>query len=128
MRDMIDDPDLLAGLSAAASEDEVPAAQAWKVLLVDDDPDVHAVLRLALYDVRIDGRGLFLLDALSAAEARSALADHPDIALILLDVVLETDSAGLDLVRYVRDELANRSVQIILITGCLLYTSDAADE
>ena len=117
MCDMIDDPDLLAGLSAAASEVELPAAQAWKVLLVDDDPDVHAVLRLALYDVRIDGRGLFLLDALSAEKARSALADHPDIALILLDVVLETDSAGLDLVRYVRDELANRSVQIILITG-----------
>ncbi|EXI83144.1 MAG: Phytochrome-like protein cph1 [Candidatus Accumulibacter appositus] len=117
MLEMIDDGNLLAGLSAAPSVDLAPAGDPWKVLLVDDEPDVHTVLHLALHDVRIDGRGLRLLDALSAEQARLALAADPDIALILLDVVMETDRAGLDLVRYIRDELARRSVQIVLITG-----------
>jgi signal transduction histidine kinase len=117
MPEMIDDANLLAGLSAAASVDLAPAGEPWKVLLVDDEPDVHPVLHLALDDVRIDGRGLRLFDALSAEEAKLALTAHPDIALILLDVVMESDRAGLDLVRYIRDELARRTVQIVLITG-----------
>jgi hypothetical protein len=70
MPEMIDDANLLAGLSAAASVDLAPAGEPWKVLLVDDEPDVHPVLHLALHDVRIDGRGLRLFDALSAEEAR----------------------------------------------------------
>lgn len=89
----------------------------WKVLLVDDEKDVHAVFHLALQDVMIDGRPLLLLDALSAEEARTVLAANSDVALILLDVVMESDRAGLDLVRHVRDDLGNRSVQIVLITG-----------
>jgi PAS domain S-box-containing protein len=117
MPEMIDDANWLAGLPAAASVDLAPAGEPWKVLLVDDEPDVHPVLHLALDDVRIDGRGLRLFDALSAEEAKLALTAHPDIALILLDVVMESDRAGLDLVRYIRDELARRSVQIVLITG-----------
>jgi PAS domain S-box-containing protein len=89
----------------------------WKVLLVDDESDIHAVLRLALQDVVVDGRPLQLLDACSAAEAEAGLARHPDIALILLDVVMETEQAGLDLVRRIRQDLGNRNVQIVLITG-----------
>ena len=117
MPEIIDDANLLAGLSTAASVDPAPAGEPWKVLLVDDEPDVHPVLHLALDDVRIDGRGLRLFDAFSAQEAKLALTAHPDIALILLDVVMESDRAGLDLVRYIRDGLARRTVQIVLITG-----------
>ena len=117
MPDTIDDPDLLAGLPDAALVDAFPSARAWKVLLVDDEPDVHAVLRLALQDVLVDGRGLLLLDAFSAAEARTTLLANPDTAVILLDVVMESDHAGLDLVRHIRQELANHSVRIVLITG-----------
>ena len=117
MPDTIDDPDLLAGLPDAALVDALPSAREWKVLLVDDEPDVHAVLRLALQDVRIDGRRLLLLDAFSAAEARTTLLANPDTAVILLDVVMESDHAGLDLVRHIRQELANHSVRIVLITG-----------
>ncbi|WP_313951999.1 sensor histidine kinase [Accumulibacter sp.] len=119
MSDTIDDPDLFSLMPAAGQVETLASAAAkpWKVLLVDDEADVHAVLRLALHDVVIEGRGLLLLDALSAKAAKVALASHPDIALVLLDVVMETDRAGLDLVRYIRDELANRSVQIVLITG-----------
>lgn len=111
--------DLLSDLFLPAAGEAATAAMGnpWKVLLVDDEQDVHAVLHLALQDVVIDGRPLLLLDALSAQEARTVLVAHPDVALILLDVVMESDRAGLDLVRHVRDDLGNRSVQIVLITG-----------
>ena len=89
----------------------------WKVLLVDDEPDIHAVLRLALQDVVIEGRPLQLLDAKSGEEAKAKLNEQPDIALILLDVVMETEHAGLDLVHYIRKELDNRTTQIVLVTG-----------
>lgn len=91
--------------------------QPWKVLLVDDEPDIHAVLRLALNGMTVQERPLILLDAASAAEAREILRTHPDTALILLDVMMETEHAGLDLVRFVRKDLGRRSLQIILITG-----------
>lgn len=89
----------------------------WKVLLVDDEPDIHAVLRLATQDIVVDGRGLALFDARSGAEAMSRLAEHPDMALILLDVVMESEGAGLELVRYIRNVLGNRTIQIVLVTG-----------
>jgi len=89
----------------------------WKVLLVDDEPDIHAAIKLALQGVRVEGRDLHLLEAGSAEAAREQLRTHPDIALILLDVVMENEHAGLDFVRYIRDELNNRSVQILLVTG-----------
>jgi signal transduction histidine kinase len=114
-----EDSDLFPVLLAAPADDSEPAATGnpWKVLLVDDEEDVHAVLHLALQDVVIEGRRLLLLDALSGREARAVLTAHPDIAVILLDVVMESDQAGLELVRHIRDALANRSVQIVLITG-----------
>lgn len=99
--------------SAPASD----AGEAWKVLLVDDEPDIHAVLRLALQGLKVDGRPLQLLDARSAEEARLCLSDTPDIALVLLDVVMESERAGLELVRFIRQELANHSLQILLVTG-----------
>lgn len=83
----------------------------WKVLLVDDEPDVHAALRLALHDVRVEERPLELMSAYSAAEAKARLAADPDIALLLLDVVMESERAGLELVRHVRRVLGNRSIK-----------------
>jgi two-component system sensor histidine kinase/response regulator len=90
---------------------------AWKVLVVDDEPDIHAVLRLAMQDMVVEGHRLQLLDANSAAEARRILAEHPDVALMLLDVVMETENAGLELVRHVREELGNQMVRIVVVTG-----------
>lgn len=89
----------------------------WTVLVVDDEPDVHAVTRLALEKAQFAGRGVRLVNASSGAEGRALLAKHPDAALILLDVVMESDAAGLDLVRYVREYLGNRDVRIVLRTG-----------
>ena len=92
-------------------------AKPWKVLLVDDEDDIHAVLHMALKDMEVEGYPLQLLYARSADEAKELLAEHPDISLILLDVVMETELAGLSLVTYVRKELCNRMVQIVLVTG-----------
>lgn len=89
----------------------------WKVLLVDDDPAVHAVSALILADLHFEGRGIALLSAQSAAQARDVLAREPGIALALLDVVMETDDAGMALVQHIRDTLHDHDVQIVLRTG-----------
>ena len=116
-----DDNDEFSSLFAPEPGPElIPAARggdSWKVLVVDDEPDIHAVLRLAMQDMVVEGQPLRLFDAHSAHEAKQVLADHPDIALILLDVVMETEQAGLDLVRHVRQDAGNRMVRIVLVTG-----------
>jgi len=89
----------------------------WKLLVVDDEEDVHHVTRLVLGRFRFEGRPVCLLAAYSAAEARVVLASHPDIAVILLDVVMESDDAGLRLAHHVREGLGNHNVRIILRTG-----------
>lgn len=89
----------------------------WQVLVVDDDEEVHAVTRMILGKMRYKERGLRLLSAYSAAEARTLLEQHKDIAVVLLDVVMETDDAGLQLVKVIREEMGNTAVRIILRTG-----------
>lgn len=106
---------------ADAVQDGAPAATdtflCWTVLIADDDEAVHAVTRLALSDECICGRPLRFVDAYSAAEAKGLLRQRPDIALVLLDVAMEADQAGLDVVNYARNELHNSYVRIILRTG-----------
>ena len=89
----------------------------WLILIVDDDLDVHAVTRLALHKIRFKGRGLKFLSAYSRKEAYAVMRDTPDIALVLLDVVMESDDAGLNLARQIREELNNHSVRVVLRTG-----------
>jgi signal transduction histidine kinase len=89
----------------------------WKVAVVDDDPAVHDGTRFALQDYSLHGRRLELLSARSAAEARDLFRQHPDTAVVFLDVVMETESAGLELVEFLRKSLKNETVRIILRTG-----------
>ena len=89
----------------------------WKVLIVDDEPEVHAVTKLALSDFSFLGRGLQFFSAHSGSEAKQLVKDHPDAAIVLLDVVMETDDAGLNVARFIREEAANRFTRIILRTG-----------
>jgi signal transduction histidine kinase len=102
-------------------EDEAPspasALPRWKVAIVDDDQGVHTGTRFVLQDFQLHGRGLELLSARSAAEARELFRSEPELAVILLDVVMETEGAGLELVEFVRNELKNETVRIILRTG-----------
>jgi phosphoserine phosphatase RsbU/P len=89
----------------------------WPVLIVDDDPSIHAVTRLCLHGFSFQSRPLEYLSAHSAAEGRGIMAARADIALVLLDVVMETERAGLELVRHIRDELHNHVIRIVLRTG-----------
>src|SRR5499425_3222771 len=96
-----------------------PAEQGprWKVAVIDDEPAVHDGTRFALSDYRLNGQGLEILSAYSAAEGRDLMRAHPDVAVVLLDVIMESDTAGLGLVEFIRKELKNETVRIILRTG-----------
>ena len=89
----------------------------WKILIVDDEADVHSVTEYMLAGRSYEGRNFSFLHAYNGAEAEEMLAAHPDTAVVLLDVVMETDDSGLRLVRYIREELNNLAVRIILRTG-----------
>lgn len=91
--------------------------QGWTVLVVDDDAEVHTITELALRSLTFLGRGITFHHAYSGAEAREVIRRLPDLALILLDVVMETDDAGLRFVEHVRGELGNSKVRIVLRTG-----------
>jgi signal transduction histidine kinase len=88
-----------------------------KLLVVDDDRDIHQVTDLVLEDYTYRQRPLEILHASSANEARQLLEIHPDIAVLLLDVVMESEHAGLELVDYIRSVMNNKRVRIILRTG-----------
>lgn len=89
----------------------------WKVLIADDEEEVHTITKFALRTFTVAGRELEFLDAYSGAEAVETLRAHGDIAMVLLDVVMESEHAGLDAVRRIRDEVGDRMVRIVLRTG-----------
>jgi len=98
--------------------DTAPARElVWRLMVVDDEPDVHRATTFALSGVKILGRPLEFLHAYSAAEAIEQLTREQDVAVILLDVVMESDDAGLELVRTIRHQLKLTELRIILRTG-----------
>jgi len=103
--------------SGGAPDNEAGSAGAWRVLIVDDDADVHSTTTFALGSLELHGRRLAFLHAYSAAEARTLLEREGDIAVVLLDVVMEEADAGLHLVRHIRESLGRHDLRIILRTG-----------
>ncbi len=91
--------------------------QPWKVLIVDDEPEIHILTRTVLKEVQFDDRPLLFLSAYDGPGTRKILEEESDIALILMDVVMEEDDTGLELIRYIREDLGNRLTRIILRTG-----------
>lgn len=105
-----------------ATEDATPreggdAHGCWKIAVVDDDESVRAITRLALGALRVEGRPLALLEADSADAGVALFAAHPDIALGLIDMVMETPDAGLRLIAAVREAQGNRKTRLVLRTG-----------
>jgi two-component system sensor histidine kinase ChiS len=103
-----------------AEEDEVeekPIEASWKILIVDDEIEIHNITKLALKDFTFENKLITFISAYSGKEAKEMIQSHRDIALILLDVVMETEEAGLEVVKYIRDILDNQIVRIILRTG-----------
>ncbi|MBF0320359.1 MAG: response regulator [Nitrospirae bacterium] len=89
----------------------------WKIMIVDDEPEIHTMTALALNKFVYEGKPLEFLSAYSGSEAKRLISDNPDTAVILLDVVMEDDISGLHTASYIRDELKNNIVRIILRTG-----------
>jgi len=97
--------------------EEKIATDFWQVLIVDDDRSVHQATKLALRNLQFEGKNLVFLSAYTATEAKTIIAQNQDVAFILLDVVMEAHDSGLKLVQYIREELNNKLVRIILRTG-----------
>jgi response regulator RpfG family c-di-GMP phosphodiesterase len=94
-----------------------PKLAPWKVLLVDDEPDIHDITKLTLSRFRLEGRALSFLHAYNGAEAKEVLAREKDIALVFLDVVMEKEDSGLEVARWMRQDLDNQFTRIVLRTG-----------
>lgn len=114
---MADQDDVLYLIEDDGVEPVVSHGRRWKIAVIDDDHAVHEGTRFALSDYSLNGQTLEILSAYSAAEGRELLQQHTDVAAILLDVIMETDDAGLELVEYIRHVLRNETVRIILRTG-----------
>lgn len=113
----MDNDEIIFEAEDELSKDNGQDKPKWKVIIVDDVEDVHNITLLALRDFTFEGKYLDILSAYSAKEAKRLLHDNSDIALMLLDVVMETDDAGLKLVQYIRQTLNNSLVRIVLRTG-----------
>lgn len=114
--------ELLFADDIATTEETPPAADdgaaaPWKITIIDDDEVVHNVTRLVLTDFKYKDRPLEMISGYSGIEARQILSEHADIAVVLLDVVMESDNAGLETVKYIREVIDNQLVRIILRTG-----------
>jgi len=97
--------------------DTLAVNSAWQILIVDDEPAIHTVTKFALEDETFDGKPLSFISAYTAQEAKEILLARDDIALVLLDVVMEVDTAGLEMAAWIREELDNHLIRIILRTG-----------
>ena len=91
--------------------------ESWKVLIVDDEPEIHAVTKLALTDFVFQDKDIEFISAHSGEDAKDVMRAHNDIAVVLLDVVMETDDAGLRVAEFIRKEVKNYFTRIILRTG-----------
>ena len=113
-----DDELIFADETDQAQDAEDSSLLPWKVLIVDDEEEVHNVTRLALNDFEFEDRKLDFISAFSSLEAKKRVEENGDIALILLDVVMETEDAGLKFVEDLRQgEQANSMIRIVLRTG-----------
>ena len=117
---MVDDKPIITDELEFADEVDQASSQileSWKVLIVDDEIEVHNITRLALENFSFDNKCLKFLSAYSGIDARRIIKENPDIAVTLLDVIMESDDAGLITAKYIRETLQNRAIRIILRTG-----------
>ena len=91
--------------------------EAWKILIADDDEGVHSVTELVFSSFTFDNKPVEFINTYSGNETIEVLKKEIDIAVILLDVVMETEDAGLQVIDRIRNELNNKMVRIILRTG-----------
>ena len=107
----------MSPLEFAPNKPVISPRGSWKILIVDDDPGIHSITKTVLRDLLYNNKTLNFLSAYNNAEAESLLIANNDISLVILDVVMDEDDSGLKLVEYIRNELGNSLVRIILRTG-----------
>jgi len=112
-----EDDELLFSEEEPIGDHEAEIEKPWKIIIADDQEEIHSVTKLVLDDFTFENRRLKFLSAYSGEETKQFVRENRDVAFILLDVVMETDDAGLEVVRYIREELKNNIVQIVLNTG-----------
>lgn len=96
----------------------------WRVLVVDDEPDVLRLTELALRRVEVEGIPVRVFTAQSKAEAIDVISEHfveagglGLLTVAFIDVVMETDTAGLELCDYIRNTMGNSVAQLYVRTG-----------
>lgn len=107
-------PELLLSADPVVSDHELPP---WSMLVVDDDQATHTMTQLVLKNLRFDNRPLQLTSAYSKAEAQSLLTPDHSFDVLIVDVVMESHTAGLELVRWIREQLGDKKVRLLLRTG-----------
>ncbi len=90
---------------------------AWKILIADDEVDVHILTKAVLKNYTYKDKTLLFISAYSGEETINMIKNNNDIALVLLDVIMEDDDTGLQVVKTIREDFNNHSIQIILRTG-----------
>ena len=98
-------------------KEEIGNKYTWNIMIIDDEQSVHDATHYALRKFSFMNKGLKILDAYSAKEAEYMVAHEDDLALMLVDVVMETDDAGLRFIKWYRDSGINPCTRIILRTG-----------
>lgn len=99
------------------SDEPITPDKYWRILIVDDDESVHQVTRLVLADAEIEHRKLEIISAYSSKEAQEILSNDNSFCMAFVDVVMETDHAGLELVEWIRKEQKNQTIRLVLRTG-----------
>ena len=89
----------------------------WKIMIVDDDQEVHTITKMVLSDFTFDNKGVEFVSVYSQKEAIEYMSNNRDVALIFLDVVMEEGDSGLKVAKFIREELNNYLVRIVLRTG-----------
>lgn len=108
---------IFAQESESSAEPIIPDSKPWKVAIIDDDEQVHVVTKMVLKGFHFDNRNIEFLSAYSAEEGVHLFQQHSDIAVCLLDVVMESDHAGLEMIKTIREDLNNSYTRIVLRTG-----------
>jgi PAS domain S-box-containing protein/diguanylate cyclase (GGDEF)-like protein len=89
----------------------------FHIAIIDDEPDLHAALKLSLKNRKVLDRSLTIHSAYSRAEGLELINNNPQISLIFLDVVMETDDAGFEFLRQLRDMPLSIQPQVVMLTG-----------
>jgi CheY-like chemotaxis protein len=89
----------------------------WNILIVDDEDQVHEMTKLTLRDFKYADKKLNFTSVYSAKEAIELLKNNDDFAVVILDIIMENSQAGLEVVEFIRNDLANRTLRIIIRSG-----------